>query len=79
MEPLDHSSLGEGLSQTSWIYQQVPEGESLMCSGLAPQDSPSRDKDRKREGLPRGCLVGSLSQKWIRQKEMKDDLAGIRD
>ena len=56
MEPLDHS-LGEGLSQTSWICQQSPrKGEDTL--GPAPQDSASRDKGTEEEGLPRGCPSG---------------------
>ena len=58
MEPLDHS-LGEGLSQTSWICQQSPrEGGDILCSGPAPEDSLSRDKRTEEEGLPRGGPSG---------------------
>ena len=58
MEPLDHS-LGEGLSQTSWICQQSPrEGGDTLRSGPTPRDSPSRDKRTEEEGLSKGCPSG---------------------
>ena len=58
MESLDYS-LGEGLSQTSWICQQSPrEGGDILCSGPAPEDSLSRDKRTEEEGLPRGGPSG---------------------
>ena len=55
------------------------EGGKTLCGGPASQYSPSRAKRTREEGLSGDALMHSLSQKWIRLREMKDDLAGSRD
>ena len=69
-----------GCHRPAGSASKVPEKEEIHCAvGWLLRTLQAETRGQKRRVFPGDALVGSLSQKWIRPREMKDDLAGIRD